>query len=103
MTMKVVDFRRSNGLVVKRSPHYFKSRCTPKAHPDRTQLGVVVDVVFYEDARGGSVCFPVVFWEGAVSASTTHPSLAVPYRRSARCAWVEIAELPSGNFFRSNP
>lgn len=80
--MKVVDFRNHrHGTLVRRSAHWFKSRCVPKKHPDRTQRGIVTGVVFYEDGSGQMIPYPLVFWEGQVMASVTHPANVFPARK----------------------
>lgn len=90
--MKVIDFRTvKTGSLVRRSPHYFKSRATPKSHSDRTQLGIVTELRFFPDPVSGVICFPIIHWEGGVMSSMTHPSLAVPARRGAPRVYVEVA------------
>jgi hypothetical protein len=78
------------GTVVRRSPHYFKSRGTPKDHPDRTQVGIVTDHKFFPDPVSGVICFPVIHWEGGVMDTMTHPSLAVPFRRGVARVYVKV-------------
>lgn len=89
--MKVIDFRSlRTGSLVKRSPHYFRSRGTPKGHPDRKQVGIVTGLKFFPDPVAGTICFPIIHWEGGVMDSMTHPSLAVPVRRNASRVYVEV-------------
>jgi len=90
--MKVVDFRTlRSGTLVRRSAHYFKSRSHGKDHPDRKQLGIVTGAKFFEDEIAGVICYPIIHWEGSVSDSMTHPSLAVPARRGVAVKYVEVA------------
>ena len=89
--MRVIDFSvLKTGALVRRSPYYFKSRGTPKNHPDRTQLGIVMALRFFPDPVSGVICFPIIHWEGGGMDSMTHPSLAVPFRRTVARVYVEV-------------
>lgn len=89
--MKVIDFRTvKTGTLVRRSQHYFKSRSTPMAHPDRKQVGIVTGHKYFDDPVAGCICFPIIHWEGGVMDSMTHPSLAVPARRGSSRVYVEV-------------
>lgn len=75
--MQILDFTNAAfGLLVTRSAHWLKERCGA----NEGQLGIIVDRNFYEDANNAAICWPVIHWEGEVSASTCHPVNAVPFR-----------------------
>lgn len=90
--MKVIDFRPlRSGTLVRRSPHYFKSRSCGKSHPDRKQVGIITGLKFFPDAVAGVICYPVIQWEGQASDSMTHPANAVPARARVKRVYVEVA------------
>ena len=50
--------------------------------------GIVTDVIFYEDGSGQLIPYPLVFWEGQLTASATHPANLVPARK-VRLRYIE--------------
>ena len=75
--LKILDFRTARtGTLVRRSAHFLQDRCG-KA---KTQLGVITGFAVFEDKKKAPIVWPVVFWEGNASESTTHPALVSPFR-----------------------
>lgn len=68
-------------MLVERSEHWYKEH--GQKRPKRKELGIITDKKFYM-AGNKVVCWPSVFWEGAVHDSLTHPINVTPARKSQR-------------------
>ena len=83
---EIWEFRNcKSGLLVTRSAHYYETRSTPKPKKRRDrQKGIIVDKNFFQDSKGRIICWPVVWWEGGVMGSMTHPTLVTPFYKKDR-------------------
>lgn len=87
--MLVHDFSAAKSMVVKRSAHY----CKQHGGRDKGQLGLVVDKKLFQE-NGALVCYPVVFWEGAVMSTVVHPANVTPFRLAERRALPKVEVSP---------
>jgi hypothetical protein len=79
MRMKVIDFTYCGfGLLVTHSSRYKKQHGIKSRKKD---IGIIVDKSFFDDNRGGCICYPRVHWEDEVMARSCHPANIVPYRK----------------------
>lgn len=68
--LQVPDFHSvAPGTLVVRSDHWKRERNDPA----NKQLGIITDLMIYEDDLCGFIHWPVVHWAGELSSGTNHP------------------------------
>lgn len=96
---QVLNFKDSPfGMVVTYSDHFYKERGMKV--PRRKKIGIITDKSFFRDSQGRIVCYPSVYWEGAVMSSMTHPLNLKPYHKHQT---LPIVTIDDGQYGTDGP
>ena len=82
--MKVRDYTEGYGILVKHSLHWCEQHCRVDG-----KFGIVVAKEFF-DIDSGTICYPVIHWEGEAGPSLTHPVNVVPV--NVELPMIEVSE-----------